>query len=112
MKTVDEIYQNIAMNIANTINEKWSKAILNIEIQENYVGDSGIYINDESQQKQLATDQFEWEYTDDILELHEITTQGGNNKWNKAIFTLEADRTFSMDFIWDQEYQDEVDSFS
>ncbi|MCL1670015.1 hypothetical protein M2T82_18285 [Elizabethkingia ursingii] len=44
-----------------------------------------------------------------IMELHEITTEGGNNKWNKAIFTLTPDGDFDMEFIWDQELQNEID---
>ncbi|MEK3916192.1 hypothetical protein [Paenibacillus sp. FSL H7-0331] len=42
-------------------------------------------------------------------ELHEITTEGGNNKWNKAVFSVQPDGAFDMKFIWDQELQDEIE---
>jgi hypothetical protein len=44
-----------------------------------------------------------------LLDLQKISTKGGGNKWNKAIFTLSQEGKFDMEFIWDQELQDEVD---
>ena len=46
------------------------------------------------------------------MELHEITTEEDNNKWNKAVFTLTPDGSFDMEFIWDQELHDRIESYS
>ena len=47
-----------------------------------------------------------------LMELHEITTEEGSNKWNQAIYTLTPDGKFDMEFIWDQELQDEIERLS
>lgn len=41
------------------------------------------------------------------MELHEITTEGGNNRWNRAVFTLTPNGVFDMEFIWDQDLHNE-----
>ncbi|WP_161662313.1 hypothetical protein [Pedobacter sp. V48] len=47
--------------------------------------------------------------TFDILELHRITTEGDGNKWNGAVYESSSDGKFNMEFIWDQDFQDEVE---
>ena len=47
-----------------------------------------------------------------LMELHSITTEGGSNKWNRAIYTLMPDGKFDMEFIGDQELQDEIERLS
>ncbi|EPF2929534.1 immunity protein YezG family protein [Vibrio navarrensis] len=42
-------------------------------------------------------------------ELHKITTENPNNKWNRAIFTLEPSGSFNIDFEWDQALADEIE---
>ncbi|WP_288788687.1 hypothetical protein [uncultured Elizabethkingia sp.] len=46
------------------------------------------------------------------MKLHHITTKDGNNKWNKAIFTLTPDGDFDMKFMWDQQLQNEIDQLT
>lgn len=70
---------------------------------------SGHYINANQEKNQLDVDEFDFQLTFDILELHEITTQGGSNRWNKAIYTLTSSGQFNMQLIWDQELQDEIE---
>ena len=41
--------------------------------------------------------------------LHQITTKGGHNRWNRAVFKLWPDGKFNMEFIWDQELHDEIE---
>jgi len=47
-----------------------------------------------------------------IQELHAITTEDGHSRWNRLRFTLYSTGKFDTDFIWDQEYQDEIDSLN
>lgn len=108
--TVDEIYSNIAQSIAGSIeDDNWTTAKLIIEIvADGVVGYSGEYeaggdIKDIFVRK-ISRDIRSW-----IRELHKVTTQGGSNKWNRAVFSLARDGKFHMDFIWDQALQDDIE---
>ncbi|WP_428654234.1 hypothetical protein [Runella sp.] len=86
--TVNEIYLEIGQTIYNSIEvEDWEKAILNIEIQEKYLGTYFYYFlknNDKKSVKLIKGPNF----SNFIFELHAITTEGGHNRWNKLAFTL------------------------
>lgn len=108
--TVDEIYSNMGQNIFNCIEDgNWTKARLNIEITgDGVVGYFGEYeisgdIKDISVRR-ISRDIRSW-----IRELHRITAEGGNNRWNRAVFSLTRDGKFDMDFIWDQPLQDDIE---
>ena len=109
--TVDDVYNHLGLFLIELLPEnKWVKAELNIEIQPGMLGMSGdCYCEDE-------TISLRTKYTKDlkfsIKRLHTIITEGGHNKWNKAIFTITPDKNFNMEFIWDQEWQDEVDGYN
>lgn len=111
--TVDEIYLNIGRGISNAIDEPhWTSAKLDIEIVgDGVVGYTGDYqVNSTSVDlsvRKIPRDIRNW-----LKELHSITSEGGNNKWNRAIFTLEPDGKFDMEFIWDQELHDEIEKLS
>lgn len=40
--------------------------------------------------------------------MHEVTTEGGKNRWNRVKFTLYPDGKFNIDFEWDQALFDEI----
>ena len=42
--------------------------------------------------------------------LPKITAQNELNKWNRALFVLLPKNDFEIEFIWDKEWQDEIDS--
>jgi hypothetical protein len=110
--TVDKIYESIAQEINNSINDNWETAVLNIEFEgEGVVGYNGDYKID-AEKKDIDVFEISFEISDWITELHEITTEGGNNKWNRAIFTLFPTGKFDMEFIWDQELNDEIERLS
>lgn len=108
MKTVDEIYESIATNINSVIEEKWIKADLNIEVIGQMVSFTGIYFDETNEKKQIDVDEFDFQLTFDVLELNKIMNEE-DNKWNKSIFHLTSDGEFDMEFIWDQELQDEIE---
>lgn len=110
MKTVDEIYLDIGQSIANAIEEdNWTNARLDIKIVGagvvSYTGNYNIgdATHDLSVRK-IPRDIRNW-----IRELHEITTADGSNKWNESVFTLTPGGKFDMEFIWDQQLQDEIE---
>jgi hypothetical protein len=107
--TVDEIYLAIANNLTKVIKEDWRNAVLHLEVMDGMVSNTGTYLNVSGQEKQIDVDEFDFQLTFDILELRNITMAGGNNKWNRAIFTLTPDGKFNMEFIWDQQLHDEVE---
>ncbi|MCX2429261.1 MULTISPECIES: immunity protein YezG family protein [unclassified Pedobacter] len=110
--TVDEIYEAIAKEILNVINDDWDKACLEFEfVGEGVVGYTGDYVNDNNK-KDIEVENIDDDVTDWLSQLHEITTEGGNNKWNRAIFTLFSTGKFDMEFIWDQELNDEIERLS
>jgi len=109
MKTVDKIYESIVTNISTVINGEWVKAKLDIEVIGEMVSFTGNYLNNKNETKQIDVDEFDFQLTFDVLELHKITTEGGNNKWNRAVFSVQPAGAFDMEFIWDQELQDEIE---
>lgn len=76
---------------------------------DTYVDTTGEYLDSNDVAQSLDVHNFDADVDFAIMELHEITTEGGNNKWNKAIFTLTPDGGFDMEFIWGQELQNEID---
>ena len=111
MKTTDEIYQAIAGNIKAVIPEEWVSAELNIETIGTMVSFIGEYMNANKEKKQINVDEFDFQLTFDILELHRITADE-SNKWNKATVHLTPEGKFNMEFIWDQQFYDEIDRLS
>jgi hypothetical protein len=111
--TVDEIYLNIAQSMSAAIeHDNWTLAELDIEVVANgVVGYTGNYDVDNKaidiSVRKISRDIRNW-----IKELHSITTDRGNNKWNRAIFTLTPDGKFGMEFIWDQALHDEIAKLS
>ncbi|WP_436484615.1 hypothetical protein [Chitinophaga sp. ARDCPP14] len=111
--TADEIYLSIAKGIANAIDESnWTNAKLDIEVVANgVVGYTGDY-QAGSTAVDLSVRKIPREIRNWIKELHSITTEGGANKWNRAIFRLEPDGKFNIEFIWDQQLHDQVENLS
>jgi len=107
--TIDEIYLNIAKNISSVIKADWQRAVLHLEVLTRMVSNTGVYYDGKGQQRQLDVEEFDFQLTFDILELHRITTQGNSGKWNRAIYTLSCEGKFDMEFIWDQQLQQEIE---
>jgi len=112
--TVNEIYKYLGQKLYDAIPESieiWDKAIINAERLDKYFSAGAkLLVKDED----INLDNFEsgWEMSRYVHELHAITTEGGHNRWNKLEFTLYPDFKFNLEFIWDQEWQDEVDIYN
>lgn len=109
MKTKGEIYNNIAKNIRNSISDTWEKAILKINVSDNFSSYAGFYYNNDLE-KPIKVSKFDLEIDSELIDLHTITTkiEKINEKWNIAYFTLKKDDSFEIEFIWDQELFDSV----
>ncbi len=112
MKTVNEIYLEIGQGIFDLIEfDNWTEAKLFIIRLFKAVRFNGNYVLEDGSKKYLDVRSIEIE-TDSIHDLHTITTEGGHNRWNRLEFTLFPDFKFDLQFIWDQELQDEVDGYN
>ncbi|HEY8400100.1 MAG TPA: hypothetical protein VIK89_02500 [Cytophagaceae bacterium] len=113
MKSIDSINNKIGQNIFEIIKEEWTSSHLNIEVLEGYTSYKGFYIKKEDNSKvSLKVSKFPDDLNDDLLALHRITSEGENNRWNRALFIVTPDKKFSIEFIWDQDLQDEIDLFN
>lgn len=111
---IDKIYFCIGEEISNAIIEEgWKEARLHFEIVGNgVVGYTGEYIDYHNKKKDIDVFAINSDIVDWVRELHEITTAENSNQWNRATFTLFHDGNFNMDFQWDQELDDEINSLS
>lgn len=106
--TVDEIYLNIGQCIASAIEGEWVEAYIFAEVLEDAANFKGEYtVHGERKYFEVADEAFE-----DFEKLHKITTEGSNNQWNRAKFTLYSTGKFNIDFEWDQALEDEIKSNS
>lgn len=111
--TVDEIYTRIGQEIVNVIeSDNWTSARLIFErVGSGVVGYTGRYIENDSI-SDIDVEDINDDISDWINELHEITTEGGNNKWNRAIFIVTSEGKFDMELIWDEELNNEIERLS
>lgn len=107
MDSVAEIYNRIGQRIVDSIENEWVEAKLYIEFIGS-VKSSLEYITGNADTKtSFLVDSFK--NMKDIKDLNTIMTENGNNKWNKAIFSIIPSGKFNMEFIWDQDLQDEIE---
>lgn len=110
--TVDEIYSDFGQTLYNSIpDEEWKTAHLFIMRLENTARFNANYVNNLDEKIAIKARNFSPIY-DSVHELHTVTTEGGHNRWNKLEFTLYPNFKFNLEFIWDQELQDEVDGYN
>jgi hypothetical protein len=108
--TVDEIYHFIGQTIVDGIPEDWISAELNVERLDKYVRAAGAFVDKAGQTRVLEHAELGSLFAIHIHELHSIMTEGGNNRWNRLVVHLQPNGKFSIDFIWDQEFQNKVES--
>jgi len=104
-RKIDEIYQSIAVGISKNIDGQWDKSLLLVEFFDGAANFKGeFYFQNEKKYFRVDDDAF-----DDFEEIYEITTENSENKWNRAIFSLELTGSFNLEFEWDQELADEIE---
>ena len=106
MRTVDEIYNSLAKGIVDQLSSEWETAWINAKVLDDAAGVDGEYRVEGADK--VSYFNVKDEAFDDFEELHQITTEGGSNRWNRAKFILERSGKFSIDFEWDQQLEDEI----
>ncbi len=110
-----EIFTHIATSIVGTFSkdEKFLSAVLEMMRLNKVVEYTGYYYKDNKEKEWL--DVFNIEIDDEYIhKLYDITQNEPpiHTNWNRAKFTLFSDGKIEMEYIWDQELQDEVDGYN
>lgn len=107
-----EIFNLLAAGLIDDIPKgtRFREAILNIMRQEGVV-EFNSYLIDSSGKKIDMEVSMGYKYAKAILELYTITqTQAPiHANWNRAKYIFYPDSKMSIDYIWDQNLQDEID---
>lgn len=105
-RSVDEIYQKIAQDIVNAIDDEWKSAVMSVELLKGAANFKCRYLKGINNEEQaFDPDPFS---LDDFEELHDIMTAEGQHNWNRATFTLYSDGNFDIDFKYDIELSAEI----
>lgn len=89
------------------------EAILNIMRQEGVV-EFNSFLLDENGQKVNLEINMGYKYAKAVIELYQITQNEPpiHKDWNRAKYTLLPEGKMSIEYIWDQKLQDEVDKYN
>lgn len=111
----NKIFKFLAIGLIDNIpqGQFFDKAILNIMRQPAMV-EFKSYVIDNSQKKIDLEVSMGYKYAKAVLELYEIsqTKRPIHTNWNRAIFTLYPNSTSEMEYIWDEELQQEINSYN
>lgn len=115
MKTQKEIFNQIANSIIDILPQgvQFNYAILEIKRLEGNVGFTGYYITNSDEKKWL--DIFSFNLDESYIEdLYHITQNEPpvHKNWNRAKYTLYPEGKMEIEYIWDQELQDQVDKYN
>ncbi len=110
IKEEKEIFNSIAgYIISSETDNKWSSAILKLTVIEDTVDFNLNFILNNGEQKNVKL-KSAFHCGLDVLKLHKITNSHPNyKKWNKAVFNLLSTSRCHIEYIWDQQLQDELD---
>ena len=109
MKSIENIFSFIIENIKKSIEEDWEKAILEINVSDNFSSFKGGYFVN-GVKKKIRVSRFNPQIDLDLIDLHKITTSITHEveKWNIALFTVTKNGNYSVEYIWSQELFDSV----
>jgi hypothetical protein len=110
IKEEKEIFTAITNHIVSSeIDDKWSSAILKLTVIEDTVDFNLNFVYDDGEQKNVKL-KSAFHCGLDVLKLHTLTNSHPNyKKWNKAVFTLQNTSKCHIEYIWNQQIQDELD---
>jgi len=115
MITQKEIFNQIAHSIINAMPEQvnFKYAVLEIKRLVRNVGYTGFYITENDEKKWL--DIFNLKLDESYIEnLYQITQNQPpvHANWNRAKYSLYPEGKMQIEYLWDQELQDEVDKYN
>ena len=110
-----KIFDLLAIGLLGDIpqGQSFDKAVLSIMRQPAMVEFKSYIIVNSNEKIDLEVS-MGYKYAKLILELYKITqTQSPiHTDWNRAIFTLYPNGTSEMEYIWDEELQQEIDGYN
>ncbi|EHH0682866.1 hypothetical protein ACCH70_002531 [Vibrio vulnificus] len=109
MKSLEDIYGDIASHVIKQIDEEWKSCIINATFMLDVAEFDIFYMNENGINNDLDGG---YSLFNLFKLLHEITTVNPDNNWNRAIFTLESTGDFNIDLVWDQALADEIESLN
>ncbi len=91
----------------------WSSSILKIKRLEGNIGFESFYTVDNTNEIPIDTEA-DYKTSIAVHELHKnmSATFGENSRWNRLKFILYPDKTVKIEYIWDEELQNRVDSYN
>ena len=103
-----DVYKLVADIACSSIKEDWK--YITIEIKSSMwemFNTTPFYYLESGEKKSFALldDDLDIDLGENVFELQEAMYP--NHKWNKAVYTLEKNGRFDMEFEWDQSLQDE-----
>ena len=108
MKKLEDLYKIIGNELYSSLKSDWDKIELNIECGDNHIGMNAIYLINGEWKDNLDHD-LTRETMLSIFDFHKNSEKNNFAPWNRAVYTLEKNGHFDMEFIWDQALQDEWD---
>ena len=109
MKKQEDLYKIIGNELYSSLKSDWDKIELNIECSDDHIGMNAKYLINGEWKNNLDHD-----LTTDtmlsIIDFHKNSEKNNFAPWNRAVYTLEKNGHFDMEFIWDQALQDEWDN--
>ncbi|MBO3099455.1 hypothetical protein [Gelidibacter pelagius] len=112
MRTQKQIFNEIAISIIDILpqGEKFNYAVLEIKRLNANIGFTGYYITPEESKKWLDIFSFKLD-TNCIEELYNLTQVEFpiHKNWNRAKYTLFPEGKMEIEYIWDEDLQNEVD---
>jgi len=107
---MEDIFNEIAHSLNEVITKDYSESILEIKRLEGNVGYTGYFIDKEGKKEWLNI--FDFKLDSNVIHNLYRNTQNhslSHKNWNRAKFKLFPNDKFEIEYIWDQELQDEVD---
>ncbi len=109
MSIYNEFSQFLKLLINGNI---WVETQLNIEIQPGMIGINGFYLDENSKRHSLRTKDSD-KLLESINQFHkETTSKDYESRWNKFNFKMNTDGKTEKVFLWDAEWQSEVDNLN
>ncbi|MFA0960281.1 hypothetical protein AB9P05_00595 [Roseivirga sp. BDSF3-8] len=111
----EEIFQILgkaALKSVANISE-WKEVILYIERQEKSIGFKSSYISVDDQEIRVDTEA-DYFTSKAVKNLYDLTSKHPmkHKNWNKAKFIVDLENQFHIEYIWDQDWENEINSFS
>ncbi len=92
---IDQIYKKIACNISDAIDAQWSIAVVIFDYEEDAGEFECVYKNGSGVEHDFD---ISYETYKSFESLYAITTEGKENQWDRARFTLYPTGKFNIEF--------------